>query len=211
MTITEINEKIMNDKEFVKLELNKFSIYYNLKHTIRWARTRNGDVTESVAEHIYGMHVLSSYFLPLIDNESKLNHELIHNMITWHDMAEAIVSDMTTKSKTEAHKASEKEAEASLTETATDHLQKTIQLIYSTYDDRSTEEAKFVKALDKIEPMFHIFFLKTKNVDMKAHFAFEWEANEYREYRAKFVDFFNVIKRFDDILYKETFEYFLNN
>ncbi len=211
MTIPEINEKIMTDEVFVKTELNKFAIYYNLKHTIRWARNRDGNITESVAEHIYGMHLLSSYFLPLIDSENKLNHDLIHTMITWHDMAEAIVSDMTTKSKTDQHKANEKDAEASLVETATDHVQGIVQTIYNTYDDRSTEEAKYVKALDKIEPMIHIFFLKTKNVDMKAHFAFEWEANEYREYRAKFVDFFNVIKRFDDILYKETFEYFLNN
>jgi 5'-deoxynucleotidase YfbR-like HD superfamily hydrolase len=154
------------------------------------------------------MHLLASYFLPLIDSKNKLNHELIYTMITWHDMAEAIVSDMTTKSKTDQHKANEKEAEASLVENATDHLREIMQTIYNTYDDRTTEEAKFVKALDKIEPMFHLFFLKTKNLDMKVHFTFEWEADEYREHRAKFVDQFIIIKQFDDIFYHETFEYY---
>lgn len=211
MTIAEINKKIMTDQSFVTSELNKFTIYYNLKHTIRWAKNRNGDVTESVAEHVYGMHVLCSYFLPLIDNNYELDRELIHTMITWHDMAEAIVSDMTTKSKTNQHKADEKEAEANIIENVESHLHKTLETIYNTYDKRLTREAKFVKALDKIEPMFHLYFLKTKDIDINQNFSLEWEADEYREHRDTYVKEFALIKRFDDILYTETKEYYSQN
>jgi 5'-deoxynucleotidase YfbR-like HD superfamily hydrolase len=208
MTIEEINQKLLNDDSFVESELQKFVTYFNLKHTIRWAKDREGDYTESVAEHVFGMQVLLNYFLPLVDTNKAYDVSLVYHMATWHDMAEAVVSDMTTKLKTQAHEVAEKEAEGMLVDTAPKHLKDTLTTIYATYDVRASAEAQFVKAIDKIEPMFHLYFLKCKGISIPDHYQMQWEANEYREHRAKYVDAFPVLKRFDDLLHEEIKEYY---
>jgi 5'-deoxynucleotidase YfbR-like HD superfamily hydrolase len=129
-------------------------------------------------------------------------------MATWHDMAEAVVSDMTTKTKTQAHEAAEKEAERMLIETAPPHLKDLLSTLYGTYDVRASAEAKFVKAIDKMEPMFHLYFLKQKGIPVPDHYQMQWEANEYREHRANYVDMFPILKRFDDLLHEEIKEYY---
>lgn len=208
MNINEIIGRLLHDDLFVESELQKFVTYFNLKHTIRWAKDREGDYTESVAEHVFGMQVLLNYFLPLIDSEREFDINLVYHMATWHDMAEAVVSDMTTKLKTQAHEEAEKQAEAMLIKTAPDHLKNTLTTIYSTYDVRTSAEAKFVKAIDKMEPMFHLYFLKQKGISVPDHYQMQWEADEYREHRAKYLDAFPILKRFDDVLYEETKEYY---
>jgi 5'-deoxynucleotidase YfbR-like HD superfamily hydrolase len=208
MTIQQIREKLLTDDVFLRQQLDLFVTYFNLKHTIRWAKNRDGDYTESVAEHVFGMHVLLNYFLPLIDSDNTLDKSLVYHMATWHDMAEAVVSDMTTKLKTKAHEAAEKDAEAMLIETAPIHLKDTLTTIYATYDVRASAEAKFVKAIDKMEPMFHLYFLKQKGISVPDHYQMQWEADEYRDHRAKYVDMFPILKRFDDVLYEETKEYY---
>lgn len=201
---------ILEDESFVRTELQKFTQYYNLKHTIRWARDRQGDVTESVAEHVFGMHVLANYFLPLEDPTNELDHELVYHYITWHDMAEALVSDMTTKDKTTEHEAAEKRAEAQLVEEAPMHLKSILAGIYKNYDARATKEAAIVKALDKIEPLFHLYFLKTSGVHVPDHYAMQWTGDEYRAHRVPYLEQFPIIKKFDDVLYVETLEYYPN-
>ncbi len=208
MTIEQTRQALLTDDTYLREQLDLFVTYYNLKHTIRWAKDRNGDFTESVAEHVYGMQVLISYFLPLADPAQSMDSTLISNMATWHDMAEAVVSDMTTKLKTKAHEEAEKVAEGNLIATAPAHLTSTLTAIYTTYDARTTREARFVKAIDKIEPMFHLYFLKQKGIDVPTHYQMQWEADEYRQHRAFYVDEFPILKRFDDVLYEETKAYY---
>ncbi len=206
--MNQLTQKLLTDDVFLRQQLDLFVTYFNLKHTIRWAKNRDGDYTESVAEHVFGMQVLLNYFLPLIDTEKEFDINLVYHMATWHDMAEAVVSDMTTKLKTRAHEAAEKEAEQMLIETAPGHLKDMLRTIYTTYDIRDSVEAKFVKAIDKMEPMFHLYFLKHKGISVPDHYQMQWEADEYREHRARYVDTFPVLKRFDDVLYEETKEYY---
>ncbi len=206
--MNQLTQKLLTDDVFLRQQLDLFVTYFNLKHTIRWAKNRDGDYTESVAEHVFGMQVLLNYFLPLIDTEKEFDINLVYHMATWHDMAEAVVSDMTTKLKTRAHEAAEKEAEQMLIETAPEHLKDMLRTIYTTYDIRDSVEAKFVKAIDKMEPMFHLYFLKHKGISVPDHYQMQWEADEYREHRARYVDTFPVLKRFDDVLYEETKEYY---
>ena len=59
----------------------------------------------------------------------------------------------------------------------------------------------FVKALDKIEPLFHLYFLSLKEKDYTKHFDLGWTADEYREHRSPYVNPFPIIKRFDDLLH----------
>lgn len=203
MTIAEIREKIMTDDEFVLSELETLVSYYQLKHTIRWSHKRNQDETESVAEHVYGMHILADYFLPLLKSEEvELDLELVQKMITWHDMAEALVGDMTTRSKTKDHMQKELEAEREIVKTGPTHLRTRFDEIFEAYNEQKSLEAKFVKAIDKIEPQVHLFFLLQKNKDLAEYFYLGWSAEEYREHRRPYVETFPIIQRFDDILYQ---------
>jgi len=204
MTLQETRKRILEDDEFVYKMLKDLAVYYNLKHTIRWANVRGvDDTTESVAEHVYGLHVLIDYLVPLIDPESKLDQSLMHSYATWHDMAEAIVSDMTNRTKTEQHKQAEKEAEKSLVNESADYLRPLLEKIFNEYDDRTTPEARLVKALDKIEPMFHLYFLTTKGYGPEA-FDLGWPAEKYREHRKPYIEQFELLVRFDNVLFERT-------
>lgn len=202
MDIKTIREKILTDDVFIGQEIESLMVYYQLKHTHRWAHQRTQDETESVAEHIYGMHILCNYFAPLL--EEPIDLAAVHELITWHDMAEALVGDMTSRTKTDAHKQAEKQAEEKLIASAPKHLQETLQNVYNSFDAKSTREARFVKALDKVEPMFHLNFLAGKENNLHEKFDLGWTSDVYREYRTQHVNEFDLIRRFDDILYEAT-------
>jgi 5'-deoxynucleotidase YfbR-like HD superfamily hydrolase len=202
MTIEEIRQKILTDDAFAISQLDTIATYFNLKHTPRWAHHRTQDEVESVAEHIFGMHILIDYVTPLIDEELDIN--LCKKYATWHDMAEAIVGDMTSVAKTEDHIKNEKEAEKQIVHDAPKQLASDFEHIFSTFDQRSTPEAKFTKAIDKIEPLFHLYFLKQKGGDIHKKFDLGWPAEKYREYRKPYVEPYTLLKRFDDVLYEET-------
>ncbi len=204
MNISDTIEKIMTDPKFVLSEIDTIISYYQLKHTMRWAHTRNEDETESVAEHIYGMHILIDYFYPLISESEKLDLNAIRHFVTWHDMAEAFVGDMTTPTKTKEHETEEKEAENNIVKNAPPHLSQMLQMVYEQYDARTTREAAFVKAIDKIEPNFHLYFLSTKQKDYSNYLDLKWTADAYRAHRDPYMREFPLIKKFDDILYEKS-------
>ncbi len=204
MIVEETRKKIMSDDQFVIEQLDAIALYYELKHTIRWDHSRNHeDVSESVAEHVYGMNILLDYFLPLIDPKGELNGKLLHSYITWHDMAEALVSDMPNGTKTEEHKLAEKKAEESLVETSPKHLTELLSKVFSDYDSHANRESELVKAIDKIEPMFHLYFLTKKNREYSRQFNLVWSPEKYREYRYNHIKKFEILVRFDEVLYNQ--------
>ena len=201
MNIIEIQNKILSDDKYVEEELENFLVYYNLKHTLRWGiDNTQKDETESVAEHVYGMHILADYFLPFYPD---LNKETVRQMITWHDMAEAVVDDMTTKTKTDEHRKAESEAEEQIFQNSSLHLQNTLQNVFTEYEEQETTEAQFTKAIDKVEPIFHMFFLsKTRKVDTDKFKTEDsgWTMTEYREHRRNYIESFSLIWRFDTVM-----------
>jgi len=161
MTRREIYDRLVSDTEYVSQEIEKLLVYYQLKHTLRWNDDSSViDEKESVAEHTYGMFVLCNYFLPL--QETPLDQNVINRLILWHDMSEALVDDMTTLSKTDEHRQREKTAETALVDTAPQHMQESMRDCFRVYNAQETAEARFVKALDKLEPLFHIRFQSSK-------------------------------------------------
>ncbi len=204
MNIAEIQEKILNDDKFVISEVMKLVTYYQLKHTLRWDQTHTGtDVRESVAEHIFGMHILCDYFLPFYPELDSIG---VRNLVTWHDMAEALVGDMTTLSKTDAHKNAELAAEQTLANTAPELLQEKIRNLFKEYNEQVTPEAKFVKAIDKVEPFLHIFFL-TKTMQLEPNFTKKELSDDilrrYQVNRRKYLAKFDILQRLDDVLLPE--------
>lgn len=202
MNTNEIRDRILTNDDFVSEEIQKILTYYQLKHTLRWSHdSSEKDEKESVAEHVFGLNILSEYFLPL--QENSLDKKLVNDLILWHDMSEALVDDMTTLSKTDAHRQLEKEAELKLFENAPQHLQEKLKKIFSVYEAQELPEARFVKAIDKLEPLFQIRFLCNQ-------FSFEQNTikhqltveilDKYQQNRLKYISDFPDILKFSEVL-----------
>jgi len=197
MTLEETRKRILEDDDFVISETKKLRYLYKLKKEIRYALKREEvSDTESVAEHIYGMHVLASYFLPLEDVNGEWDKLKILETITWHDMDEIETGDVISFRKTAAHL---KEAElalpkilANLPESIRQHTERLIR----EYEERQTPESRFIKAVDAAEPLFEIRFESYKEVMHRNGNTLQnhWET------KRKHVEPYPYIYRFVDVL-----------
>lgn len=158
MTTADTQKAIMGSDEFVLEEVTKIQNIYRLKHEIRFAQDRIlGDLTESVAEHTWGMHVVAHYFLTLENPEQTWNREQIFSMITWHDADEIIVGDIVSFDKLTNHSIDEHEVQKKVLASMPQVLQNTLPPVFEMYDKKDTPEARFVKAIDKIEGYIQMY------------------------------------------------------
>jgi 5'-deoxynucleotidase YfbR-like HD superfamily hydrolase len=145
-------------KDFVLSEVKKLQYLYGLKHEIRYGQKRpESDLTESVAEHIYGMHLLAHYFLPLENPRGDWNALRIFSMITIHDMDEIETGDTITYLKNEKMYAAEKLARQTVIEKSPSQFKKQFNELSNEYEERTTIESQFVKAIDAFEPLIQIY------------------------------------------------------
>lgn len=185
----------MFTEEEILTEVEKLQYFYGLKFEIRYAENRL-DFTESVAEHIYAMHVLAQYFLELEDPHHVWNRTNIYEMITWHDMDELETGDMIGYKKTDADRAREVTAMQSVIEKAPDSIKKSIKTTTEQYNNQETVEARFVKALDKIEPLFHLYNPQGKVILIRNKTTLD----DSRRIKDTYVAAFPYIRRFNDVL-----------
>ena len=147
-------------KEKILSDLEKLQRLYNLKRVIRYNQSRNEKIqTESVAEHIYGMHLLAQYFLPLEDPEMKLDRAKLLSMITLHDIDEVDEvenGDIVGYLKTASMREMEIENMQRVVRESPENMQDSMRDLLNEYESRVTPEAQFVKALDKVEPVVHL-------------------------------------------------------
>jgi 5'-deoxynucleotidase YfbR-like HD superfamily hydrolase len=157
MTLTEIRNNIMTDDAFVLEEVRKLQYLHQLKTIIRSNLKRTEDVqTESVAEHIYTMLILADYFSRIEEFETPLSMQRVYELITWHDIDEIETGDVVGYHKTAADRAKEHEAQQKVIMTAPVAMRHTITEALLAYKNQDTPEAQFVKAIDKIDPVFMI-------------------------------------------------------
>ena len=164
MTLTETRKRIMEDDEFVLEETKGIQFLYELKHEIRYARKRDVRDTESVAEHVYGMMMLLEYFLPLEDPEHEWNHERIRRMALIHDIDEIETGDTIGYLKTDQDRAREIDSMKLVISKLSNVLKETFTELAEEYESQSSPEARFVKAIDRIEPLFHIYSEEGKKI-----------------------------------------------
>jgi putative hydrolase of HD superfamily len=146
-------------------EVAKIQYLYGLKYEIRYADNRHeDDTTESVAEHVYGMHILCQYFLPLEDPSNSWSKHKILDMITLHDIDEIETGDMIGYHKTAAQRDAEADAMHIVINKSPSHMQEHMKEILSEYNAQVTPEARFVKAIDRFEPQIHLFGAKGKAI-----------------------------------------------
>lgn len=145
-------------KEFVLSEVAKLQYLYKLKTEIRYAQVRDdGGITESVAEHIYGMHILAQYFLPLENPGGDWDKLRILSMITIHDFDEIETGDTIAYLKNDQMYAAEKLARKIVIDNAPLHFKNQLTSLSEEYEERNTIESRFVKAIDAFEPLIQIY------------------------------------------------------
>jgi 5'-deoxynucleotidase YfbR-like HD superfamily hydrolase len=158
MTTETIREKIRTDDDFVLAEIARLQYLYRLQRVIRSGLTRTETVqTESVADHLYGMGVLVSYFAKLEDLEDKLAMATVARLITWHDIGEIVTGDVIGFLKTASDRQYETSALAEVIAQSPILLQTEIATTIQEYKAQETLEARFVKAVDKIDPVIYFF------------------------------------------------------
>lgn len=180
---------------FILEEVSKLQYCYGLKNEIRYGESR-ADVTESVAEHIYGMHVLASYFQELEDPTHAWNTARITQMITWHDMDEIETGDVIGYKKTEVDRQRGEDAMDVVISKLPTILQETVKKIVDEYSTQKTLEARFVKALDKIEPLFQLYNHNGKEILMRN----KTTQADSRRIKDAYVASFPFMKQFNDVL-----------
>ncbi len=164
-TLETVQKRILDSDEFVLEETRKIQYAYGLKHVTRYIVDRNERIlTESVAEHVYALHLLADYFLPLEDPEQKLDWQKVHDMLQYHDIDEIETGDVIGYLKTPEQKAEEAKAMIRVIGRFPEHMQSRIRDIVTEYDELETDEAKFTKALDRIEPLFQIYSKNGKQI-----------------------------------------------
>lgn len=144
--------------EYILQEVASLQYLYGLKREIRYAMTRTQeDATESVAEHVYGMHICALYFLPLENPAGDWDRALISDMITLHDIDEIETGDVLGYTKTDADRAAEADAMRVVMNKAPLHMRPLMSRAIDAYDVQDTPEARFVKAIDKFEPLVQTY------------------------------------------------------
>lgn len=144
--------------DFILGEVSKLQYLYKLKREIRYGQSRPlNDLSESVAEHLYGMNLLALYFLPLEDPESKMDNLLINQLILLHDIDEIETGDTIGYKKTRSMREKEESAMQQVIRKSPEHLQEKMFEITTIYNAQKTAETRFVKALDRFEPLIQMY------------------------------------------------------
>jgi len=142
--------------EIEKLEkiLGFLHVVSNLKSTLRWTTLPSGR-KESTAEHSWRLALMTF----LLAEELSLDIDILQatKIALVHDLAEEITGDFCSWdvvqgriSKAKKQQA-EKEAMTALSSELPATVSEEIYLLWQEYEQATTDEAKFVKALDKLE------------------------------------------------------------
>lgn len=178
-------------------DLKRLQYLYGLKKEIRYAQTRTqDDSTESVAEHIYGMHICAMYFLALENPGGSWDKVRIYEMMTVHDIDEVETGDVLGYLKNETMKAAEADAIRVVMEKSPVVMQSQMASLIDEYDVQVTPESRFVKAIDKIEPLVQCYNAAGKAI---FHSNKTTEADS-RTMKDKYTKDFPFIQKFSDVI-----------
>ena len=147
-------------KNNIKKLFDLLRITEKLKRTKRWLNTKTMRRKESTADHSWNL----AFFTMVASSELELDIDVNRSIkiALVHDLVEAIAGDtdaslifLGKKTREEKQKA-EINAMEKISEIAPPKTARVIQNLWQEYEDAITPEAKFVKALDKIEGINHM-------------------------------------------------------
>jgi putative hydrolases of HD superfamily len=168
-----------------------------LKIELRHSRLSNGR-QESVAEHTWRVALMALLIVPKLN--TKLDLLKVLKMALIHDLNEAYIGDVPAFAKNHAsHKDEERKNMQALLEKYPNSLMQEFCNLWEEYQKAETTEAKFVKALDKMEVR-----LQHNEASISS-----WEDIEFirSQYSAdKYCEFDEFIKELNEQIKKESAE-----
>jgi 5'-deoxynucleotidase YfbR-like HD superfamily hydrolase len=149
-----------------------------------------------VAEHLFSLYYLALYFWKFEDPLGKLNMERVHNIITFHDFGEILNGDIPYHLKTKAHELQEKKDAEIIFNSLPASLKKIAKDRWGDYLKQESKEAKFVYALDKVEPLFELFD------PVNEHFLKRLKHSYGKDFEKKFLatQNFPIMRRFVEVI-----------
>ncbi|MGC9602402.1 MAG: HD domain-containing protein [Minisyncoccia bacterium] len=136
---------------------HQLRVAYKMKRTLRYGTTRDFAVhSESVAEHVFALIFLATYFLPLEEVGTSLDKVKIYEILLYHDFGEIIHGDVLTYHKTETDREREAADAKKVFASLPASLQKVGYERWCAYEEQTCPEARFAYALDKVEPVFEL-------------------------------------------------------
>jgi len=130
-------------------EARKLFYIFKQKQVERFTKVSNRQ--ECVAEHIFGCLILSEYFLKK-ESFKNINKQRVFEIFLFHDLVENETGDISTYEKTE----DDEKKEMGFTDIVSNKIPESIKPLFQStnqeYEDQSTLEARFCKAIDGLEP-----------------------------------------------------------
>jgi putative hydrolase of HD superfamily len=184
------------DEEIIQIA-HQLRIGYGLKKTLRYSGSRDFSTHgESVAEHVFALLFLAQYFLPLEDAEGALDKATVYETLLFHDFGEILNGDIPYHQKTAEDEAREMEDAKQVFNSLPPPLNTLGRKRWEDYEEHKTVEARFVYALDKMEPLFELF--DPINETSMRRLEFTYEMNIERKLKA--TEQFPVMQKFVQVL-----------
>lgn len=150
-------------------ELEQYFSWFVLKSLPRTGWIQNGvNNPESVASHSWGMSLLAMKLCP-----ENLDLSKVLQICIVHDLPESIVGDITP------YDGVSKEEKKKMESSAMRNIAPEFFELWKEYEDQSSEEARFVKRMDKLDMSIQAMIYK-KQLEMDSE-AFIQSAKKYLE------------------------------
>jgi len=134
-------------------ELMKIRKFYELKKVYR--QNSVGRRKESSAEHTWSCLILADYFLNI--NKIKLDRLKVYELLMYHDVVEIYAGDTPIHKKEQKKSQKQRELDSlnKLKEEIPTQLKTKFINLVNEYEKNETNEAKFAKAIDKLDAEIH--------------------------------------------------------
>ena len=168
-------------------DLQKLRIIYKLKEVYR-----NTSITkrkESSAEHTWSCLMLADFFLSQC--QQKINRLKVYELLMYHDLVEIEVGD-TPLNHSLNNRTNKFEKEQEGMERLSKKLPKPInnkfKELFNEFEEKNTLEAKFAKAIDKLDATIH-------EIDYKEDWK-EWTKELLMEHSMSLFEEFPTLKKY---------------
>jgi 5'-deoxynucleotidase YfbR-like HD superfamily hydrolase len=196
--------------EEVLAETKKLREGYKMKRIIRYRSPRDVSFhNESNAEHTFALIYLAQYFSRMEPSASSLDKEKLYSILLFHDFGEIKHGDIVSYDKTKEHEERERIAAKEVFASLPEALQTVGYDYWHEYEYKTSPEAKFAYALDKIEPMFELLdsvnehSMHRLKVTMEKHLSNKLPPTENYPVMRRFLDVITRDMEARDIFWKE--------
>lgn len=186
--------------EEILAEARKLREGYKMKRIIRYRSPRDMSFhNESNAEHTFALIYLAQYFSRVEPAAATLDKEKLYSTLLFHDFGEIKHGDMVSYEKTKEHEEREREAAKEVFASLPAEISELGYAYWHDYEYKTSPEAKFAYALDKIEPVFELL----DEVNEKSMHRLKITVDMHISHKYKATEDYPVMRRFVEVITKE--------